>query len=209
MRFKYTFFFASFHTQVIGLLLKSCPNECQIFVEYIFQLYWEPSLKIMASKTHWGKKSDVVRKIIYTKCVFASRCYFRFEYISSAPGTLNKVTQSFEGMLFQPNKRNLNVLILLDLWAKCTSKHSFVSSFFLRFYLFIHLREWEREKEKAHKSTNRGSNRQREREKQTPLWAGSPMSCSIPGPWDHDLSRRQTLNQMNNPNIPHLFLITE
>ena len=34
---------------------------------------------------------------------------------------------------------------------------------------------------------------QRQREKQTPRWAGSLTRGSIPGPWDQDLSRRQTL----------------
>jgi len=43
-------------------------------------------------------------------------------------------------------------------------------------------------------STSRGSGRQREREKQDLRRAGSPTWGSIPGPWDHDLSRRQTLN---------------
>jgi len=33
-----------------------------------------------------------------------------------------------------------------------------------------------------------------EGEKQASRWAGSLMRGSIPGPWDHDLSRRQTFN---------------
>jgi len=36
--------------------------------------------------------------------------------------------------------------------------------------------------------------RQWEREKQVPHGAGSPMWGSVSGPWDHDLSQRQTLN---------------
>ena len=39
-----------------------------------------------------------------------------------------------------------------------------------------------------------GREADRERGKQTPHWAGSLMCDSIPGPWDHDLSRRQRLN---------------
>ncbi|XP_077702424.1 rho GTPase-activating protein 10 isoform X2 [Canis aureus] len=53
---------------------------------------------------------------------------------------------------------------------------------------FIYLTEREK------KSTSRWNSRQREREKKTP---GSPMWGSIPGTWDHDLSQRQTLNQLS------------
>jgi len=38
-----------------------------------------------------------------------------------------------------------------------------------------------------------------QREKQTPCWAGSPMWDSILGLQDHDLSRRQSLNQLSHP----------
>ena len=55
--------------------------------------------------------------------------------------------------------------------------HSF-SFFFLRFYLFIwesaHARAW------------------------SPTWG------SIPGPWDHDVSRRQTLHQLSHPGALHV-----
>lgn len=40
---------------------------------------------------------------------------------------------------------------------------------------------------------------QREREKQTPHRAGSLTQGSIPGPWDHELSWKQTLHQLNHP----------
>ena len=53
--------------------------------------------------------------------------------------------------------------------------------FFLRFYLFIHERHTERGRD-----IGRGRSR---------LPVGSLMQGSIPGPWDHDLSQRQTLNQ--------------
>ncbi|XP_054366516.1 coiled-coil domain-containing protein 62 isoform X4 [Mirounga angustirostris] len=49
-------------------------------------------------------------------------------------------------------------------------------------------RNREKQREQEHKQG------EWEREKQTPCRAGSPMRDLIPGPWDHDLSRRQTLN---------------
>ena len=55
-------------------------------------------------------------------------------------------------------------------------------------FSFIYLRE----RDKAE------TGGKRQREKQTPQWAGSLMR-SIPGPWDHDLSRRQMLNQLSHP----------
>ena len=57
--------------------------------------------------------------------------------------------------------------------------------------LFIFLTERER--------THRQSSKQREREKQAPRWAESPIWGSILGSWDHDLSQRQTLNQLSHP----------
>ena len=65
------------------------------------------------------------------------------------------------------------------------------SSFFFYFLKILFI--WERERE------------QRERENQTPHWVGSLTWDSIPGPWDHDLSQRQTFNQLNHlgtPGIP-------
>ena len=43
---------------------------------------------------------------------------------------------------------------------------------------------------------------QREREKQAPLRAGSLMWIWIQGAWDHDPSRRQTLNLLSHPGTP-------
>ena len=40
---------------------------------------------------------------------------------------------------------------------------------------------------------------QKKREKQTLRWVGSPTWGWIPGPWDHDLSRRQMLNRLSPP----------
>jgi len=70
-------------------------------------------------------------------------------------------------------------------------------SFFLFFFLKILLRErtsvWER---------------QSETEKQDPCWVGNPMRGSIPGPRDHDLSRRQTPNDWATQALPPLVLST-
>ena len=67
--------------------------------------------------------------------------------------------------------------------------HRFVWVFFKKI-LYISLTE--------RVSPSRGSGRQREREKQAPHGAGSPMMWdSIPGPWDHDLSQKQMLNQLS------------
>ena len=54
--------------------------------------------------------------------------------------------------------------------------------------LIFNLFDREREPE------SRGSGGQREREKQALHQAGRPMQGSFPGPWDHDLSQKQTLN---------------
>ena len=49
--------------------------------------------------------------------------------------------------------------------------------------------------------------KQREREKQTPWWVGSQMWGLIPGPQNHDLSRRQTLRWLSHPGAPlRIFL---
>jgi len=69
---------------------------------------------------------------------------------------------------------------------------SFLFFFFSYFFKdFIHL--FDRE------STSRKSSKQREREKQDPHWAESLTPSLIPGPWDHDLSWRQILNQLTHP----------
>ena len=63
----------------------------------------------------------------------------------------------------------------------------------LKYSLKIFLFESERE----HKQEER--QREREREKQTPHRAGSLIRGWIPGPLDHDLSQRQTFNQLSHP----------
>ena len=57
-----------------------------------------------------------------------------------------------------------------------------VSHIFFKDFIYLFDKEGERDYKQA------------EREKQASHPAGSPMWGSIPGPWDHDLSRRQTLN---------------
>jgi len=73
------------------------------------------------------------------------------------------------------------------------------SQFFLSFFFFY----WfDREK----KSTSRGSSQQRE--KQAPRWARSLMWGWIPGPWDHDSSRRQMPNRLSHPGTPWVTIFT-
>ncbi|XP_064452346.1 AP-3 complex subunit beta-1 isoform X2 [Mirounga angustirostris] len=60
-----------------------------------------------------------------------------------------------------------------------------------RFYLFARENERQHEREEG------------QREKQTPCRAGSPMRDSIQGLQDHDLSRRQSLNQLSHPGAPY------
>ncbi|XP_064436551.1 ADP-ribosylation factor-like protein 6 isoform X2 [Mirounga angustirostris] len=54
----------------------------------------------------------------------------------------------------------------------------------------------EREKETSREEEGR------QRKKQASCSAWSPMWDSIPGPWDHDLSQRQTFNGLSHPGIP-------
>ena len=70
------------------------------------------------------------------------------------------------------------------------------SKMFFSFFkiLLIYLRERE--------STQR--ERETEEQKHTPCWARSLMWDSIPGPWDHDLSRRQMLNWLSHPSALRL-----
>lgn len=44
-----------------------------------------------------------------------------------------------------------------------------------------------------------------EREKQIPHWAREPNTGLFPGLWDHDLSWRQTLNQLSHSGAPRPF----
>jgi len=74
-------------------------------------------------------------------------------------------------------------------------------SFLFFWILFIYLRERDRDRE---------STRGEERERQAPRRAGgSPMWDLIPGPRDHDLSRRQLLNQLSHPSAPVWELLSQ
>ena len=48
---------------------------------------------------------------------------------------------------------------------------------------------------------------QREREKQALHWAGSLMWGSIPGPWDYDPRRGETLNRLSGPGATNLYIV--
>ena len=74
-----------------------------------------------------------------------------------------------------------------------------LSTFFFK-SLFI----WQRERDHKHTQKSRGSKRGRSRlhteQGARRIWG------SIPGPWDHDLSRRQMLNRLSHPGIPRFSL---
>ena len=77
------------------------------------------------------------------------------------------------------------------------------------FFLKIFFSIWELGSEWTRKSKHE-SGWGAEREKQTSHWAGSPTQGSIPGPSDHDLSWRQTLNWMSHLGAPKvMFLICD
>ena len=81
--------------------------------------------------------------------------------------------------------------LILKISSRCLpSRKSFFV--FQRFYLFIHERHTER-------GRDIGSGRSR-------LPEGSPRWDSIPGPWDHNLSQRQTLNHWATQ-APHCVLL--
>ena len=67
--------------------------------------------------------------------------------------------------------------------------------------LLIYLTERERERARA------GGLAEGKGEAGSP-YTGSPMRDSISGPWDLDLNRRQTLNQLSHPGVPGLSFYT-
>ena len=95
-----------------------------------------------------------------------------------------------QGCEFQSNCKSFTSIYFLIFFIK-----DFI--YYLFIYLFVYLFMWVREHEQGEW--------QREREKQTPCWAGSPKWGSIPGPWDHDPSWRQTLNHLSHPGTPSEF----
>ena len=44
---------------------------------------------------------------------------------------------------------------------------------------------------------------------ETPHWVKSPMRGSILGPWDQELSQRQTLNQLSHPGAPVVMFLSQ
>ena len=73
--------------------------------------------------------------------------------------------------------------------------------------LFIYLRERQRQRQRTHsREHNQDGRAEGEGEAGwlAPHWAGSLAQCLIPGPWDHDLNWRQTLNQLSHPGAPVL-----
>jgi len=56
------------------------------------------------------------------------------------------------------------------------------------------------EREKAQAGAGAG-----QRERQASRWAGGPMRGSIPGRFDHDMSRRQPLNKLSHPGAPGTY----
>ena len=59
--------------------------------------------------------------------------------------------------------------------------------------------------EKNRACTSRGRNKRRGRNR-LPIEQGTPTWGSIPGPWDHDLSPRQTVNQLSHPGTPQRWV---
>ena len=78
----------------------------------------------------------------------------------------------------------------------CDSPWDYLTLFKI-FYLFI----WEREQASTHEQ--RGRVVEMQREKQIPHWAGSLRWGLIPGHQDHDLSWRQSPNQLSYPGSQH------
>ncbi|XP_027455540.2 transmembrane protein 156 isoform X3 [Zalophus californianus] len=62
-----------------------------------------------------------------------------------------------------------------------------------RNFIYLFMRDREREREAEREAGSQG--------------AGSPMRDLIPGPWDHDLSPRQTLNHLSHPGAPTSALL--
>ena len=91
---------------------------------------------------------------------------------------------------------NLNETKTLKLlvWMGNATKNRLVA-YFLKFDLFT----WHREREREQESTIRRSGRGKA--EQGAWWRGS-----ISGPWDHDLRRRQALNQLSHPDAPVYYI---
>ena len=86
--------------------------------------------------------------------------------------------------------------ILLGIVITFSNRNVPVYFYFLKKVLFTYLREREREQESKHKVVV-GWGVEAKGEADSPLSRES--GSWIPGPQDHDLSRRQTLNQLSPP----------
>ncbi|XP_059042713.1 solute carrier family 41 member 2 isoform X3 [Mustela nigripes] len=114
-------------------------------------------------------------------------CYYPFRTFFG-PGVNNKSAQVLL-LLVIPGH-----LIFLYTIHLMKSGHTSLTVIFIVVYLLA--AGLQRDSEREHE---RGEG---QREKQTPHGAGSLMRDSIPGIQDHDLSRRQSSNQLSHPGIP-------
>ena len=98
-------------------------------------------------------------------------------------------------MLFELRNILCNYQLHINSHNQIKLGHSWGFRFFFFKIAFIYLTE----RESAH---TQGERRQMEREKQAPCWVGSPTWYLILGPWNHDLSQRQTPNWLSHPGAP-------
>ena len=77
--------------------------------------------------------------------------------------------------------------------------------FFFFFKDFIYLTEREREYPHKQGEQHRERGRGGERGEVNSLLSREFPQGSIPGPWDHDLNQRRTLNQLNPQGAPIVF----
>ena len=93
--------------------------------------------------------------------------------------------------------RGAHVRRALNIWLlNSRFEGVFLFFVFLRFYLFI--REWAQAGEATSRERRGKSRLATEQE----AWHGAQL---VPAPWDHDLSRRQTLNGLSHPGTPLCF----
>ena len=82
-------------------------------------------------------------------------------------------------------------------------KRSLILTFLQGKYPHFFKRLYLREREKEHKQ---GAGAERGRSKLPTEQRTQQRGALIPGPWNHDLSQRQTLNRLSHPGAPaHLF----
>ena len=78
------------------------------------------------------------------------------------------------------------------------------------FFLKDFICSLDRKRERKSERENKQGEMQRERERSRLLaeLSWSPTGGSIPRPWDHDLSQRQTLNHLSHPGAPIVQLLS-